>query len=406
MKPEFFEHEIINFDYLERQTGISKIALIEPFKNILERKLISLAKGKINGGYIAAYKKRRKQYEEKFELKIMSASHVVGDYRKTKEYLDYFTDKYCDLGKELFDKLNGKNNTSLKIDSEMIEKLRNIEVSPMDYCTFELVMHKDKLKKYFNEYLDNFISDKFNTGDRYSYAKQFNDIAITIQKLINAGYSREALILNPAHIFPRNKTDIRPTDRKQILAIALYHFFTVILAMEKQGFLNITDIMCQKKTFAYPSNGADFAWEAMTMIKVKISLTDKFDELFSKKSNIKEVENKKPDKKTAYNYTDYSGIGILNMGNSPITFKKLRAKIIDFFFKSKELGNEHKNYKDFNEFSGENGEQTSSDEFNKEIKAINNRLKKETKGLVKELIIKKENKKNEANIYSWNDKIN
>jgi len=405
MKPEFFEHKILDFNYLEKQTNINKISLIEPTANALEKKLVNIKNGQMHNEYITVYRKKRRQYEDRFQFRISIASSVKGDYRQTKEYLTYFTNKYCDLGKELFDKLNGKNSIPLKIDSEMIEKLRNAEVSPMDYCTFELVINKDKLKKYFNEYLDNFISDKFNTGDRYSYAKQFDDIVLVIKKLIDSGYSKQSLILNPAHIFTRNKTEIRPTDGKQILAIALYDFFTVILAMEKQGFLNIADIMCEKKAFAYPSNGADFVWEAMTMLRVKISLTDKFDELFSQKAENKKVENKKLDKKTSYNYTAYSGAGILAINkNKPITFKKLRAKIIDFFFKSNEMGNEYKNYKDFNEFSEE--ETASSDEFNKNINAINKRVQKETKGLVKKLIVKKENKKNEANIYNWNDKIN
>lgn len=92
--------------------------------------------------------------------------------------------------------------------------------------------------------------------------------------------------------------------------------------------------------------------------------------------------------------------GTLTVGSQEITFKKIPADILNFFYLYR-VTEEYKDYHEFNSFSGENKKLTS-DEFNKKIKAINRRIEKETRGVMPVLITRKENKQQEANLYKWN----
>lgn len=88
-------------------------------------------------------------------------------------------------------------------------------------------------------------------------------------------------------------------------------------------------------------------------------------------------------------------------GHPEITFTKHPAAILNFFFKSGRTYNEYRNYKDFQVFyaKDEHIKNISSDEFSKKIKAINKRIRSETKGLIKEIMVKEKNRSNEANAY-------
>jgi len=112
-------------------------------------------------------------------------------------------------------------------------------------------------------------------------------------------------------------------------------------------------------------------------------------------------------------FFDFNSSGIptgkLYVGNFSIEFQKMPAKIINYFFVGRKFfSNGYKNYKDFNEYIKEDNEAIKSDDFSKRINEINDRVGKETKGFVKELLEKelRENKgKQTANSYRFNTKL-
>jgi hypothetical protein len=89
-----------------------------------------------------------------------------------------------------------------------------------------------------------------------------------------------------------------------------------------------------------------------------------------------------------------------------ILFKKMPARILNFFYVSKGI-DEYKNFNDFNAFLAEEQHVgvIGSDDFSKKINAINKRVKRETNELIKNIIIKMDNKKVDANMYRWNKNI-
>lgn len=108
-----------------------------------------------------------------------------------------------------------------------------------------------------------------------------------------------------------------------------------------------------------------------------------------------------------YKYNSYQiPTGSLKIGDNPeISFTKMPATIIEFFYTSNKHGNKHKTYNDFNWFIGKGEKSIESNDFRLRIEEINKRVSKETREFVKEIIIKVDNKKKGANTYIWNDKI-
>jgi hypothetical protein len=137
--------------------------------------------------------------------------------------------------------------------------------------------------------------------------------------------------------------------------------------------------------------------------RIKEELTKKITE-----EVLKIIQNRRTEN-TFYNYDSYSREGKLKIGSFPeISFKKTSADILQFFFANEKIGNEFKKYSDFNKFVDDgkgNSKLINSDDFSKRIAAINKRIEKWTKNLVKDIIQKGENNLQEANIYHWNKTI-
>lgn len=150
-------------------------------------------------------------------------------------------------------------------------------------------------------------------------------------------------------------------------------------------------------------------------IDIKVKDKNKFLEFKKQIDNkYQKVKNKKPNKeinhneKISYEYDSY-GIptGILKIKGSPnITFTKHPAKVIAFFYDIKEFDSEYKNYKHYNKYDQAVMKPITSNDFNKRIKKINDRVSRNTKHLIRKIIIKKElTPKQEPNLYKWNNKI-
>ena len=186
--------------------------------------------------------------------------------------------------------------------------------------------------------------------------------------------------------------------------------------LEKEGAIKI-----EKEHFpmGIPAMGADlYNWKP---IKYFLDiLQPRFDELFKEygtsnapqsefSGNLNEFCFDSITEKIFYKYDDYSKEGKLKIGTFPeISFKKIPADILQFFFTNEKMGNDYKNYKNFNKFTDNEknySKPIKSDDFNKKISIINKRVGKGTNNLVKEIIQKGKNKSQEANIYRWNEKI-
>lgn len=429
LKSKVFENKPIDIQYIGNQTVINGSYLIEPLQNLFNNKIISFKNEEISDNYITAYRKKRKEFEAK-EYTLMVAGSGGGsrgyDFRKTDTWRLYFTDKHCGLNKDLFDKLEKNKKVRIKIDDKIFEMAKTSrEINLFFYFKFELSIDKEGLKKYLDSYLNDFIGNKFNSGEKYAYARQAQEISLVIQKLIGAGYPRESLLLDQAQIFPKGKTDVRPTDGQQIATIKLYDFIHTLIAMEKEGLLEILDLLYQKEKNSFILYSG-WTWE--DYIKIRIKLTDKFYQLFLNDSDVYEKNSgtekiinaldgtiirgledmftKTPPQtkndKLSYEYNTYgTPTGNLKIDNfKNIEFKKIPAKIVQFFFSNNRLGNSQKTFKNFNETMEEG---ISSNEFRLNIDTINKRVKKNTDGFVKEIIIKIKNKPQETNIYKWNE---
>lgn len=81
-----------------------------------------------------------------------------------------------------------------------------------------------------------------------------------------------------------------------------------------------------------------------------------------------------------------------------IYFSKNPAKIINFFYANRNEVNSGFNYRDFNEQYSEN---ITSDEYKKQVDAINKRIRKETHEFIKVLISQTKNRKQSSNKYYW-----
>lgn len=85
-----------------------------------------------------------------------------------------------------------------------------------------------------------------------------------------------------------------------------------------------------------------------------------------------------------------------------LKFKKIPAAVIHFFYQSTKATNSYNSYKDFQVFYAKNESvpNIGSNEFRKRVESINRRVRNETDGLIKELIVvKTKNKNNEINEY-------
>ncbi len=283
LKSDTLEGKVVDLAYLEKETMIKAPHLIEPLRYLFNNGIILFENEELSIRYIRDYQAERKKYEDKqnrIGLAIAigaGSSHSRGeiyDPKKRADWKTYYADEYCDLGKELFEKLETEKKSHVKIDDKTFGASKPFQlVEPISYFKFQLVIDKAKLQVFLDNYLDLFARNQFSGGDKFSYAKQAIEIFTSIQKLVDAGYPRESLSIDIAQICPKNKVDIRPTDGQKIPSIRLYDFVETVLAMEKEGFFTVLDIKYQaelNRQFA----SSELLWT--DPIKIKVALTKDF----------------------------------------------------------------------------------------------------------------------------------
>ena len=160
--------------------------------------------GKIYTKWIEVFDENERKTYEAMEYRKSASSLISGggnsrphryDPKNHKLWNTFYADKYSNLGEKLYGLL--VNNAEVSIDlNELLPTLCDKEGYPLDYCTFQLDIKIDDLKKYLSEYCDEFMEDKFNPGDKFGYIKQREDVSVQIQRLLNSGFSPNALLID------------------------------------------------------------------------------------------------------------------------------------------------------------------------------------------------------------------
>lgn len=278
-KSETFLNKRTSIVFLEKLAKINYKLLVEPLKNLIDNGIVTLSNEELSDAYVSAYRNQRKAFEQLTYRKTLAALGVVEDLKETKSFYEdldkYYADIDCDLPPKISMELYKNKKARVKIDDNIFKLAKRKEVNILYFFTFEMSIDIPKLKILFDEYLDGFIKNKFNDGNKYAYQKQARDITLAMKTLVDAGYPKEALTVDAAQIFPKGTFDTRPTDGKQIETIWRYDFASTIFAMEREGFLKVLGIHFQNDTWK-PVYTPDTIWT--DPIKIKICFEDNYKE--------------------------------------------------------------------------------------------------------------------------------
>lgn len=103
-----------------------------------------------------------------------------------------------------------------------------------------------------------------------------------------------------------------------------------------------------------------------------------------------------------YEYDEANYLGVLMFNKKRISFSGGRAMIINYFFTANGIDNRYKSYHDVNSYFISNYKKITSTKLRLDIVAINIRVKKETKGLIKQIIgLRDKSRDKEINVYKW-----
>ncbi len=200
--------------------------------------LIKFDKPLLSKKYINNYQSARKTFEsiqEKKRLASLSFGGPRSSYgleQTKKEFENYLADKYCSLGKGLYEKL--QESPEIEIDHLSFQSIATKDFAN-DSLSFNLEFSPEKIQEFLNEKMDLFITDELELSDdqahRFlSYEKQKEQFSIGIVKLTNTGYSANNLKIDYMQIF--KKEDLLQTN-----------FVETALAMEREGLIEVKNII-------------------------------------------------------------------------------------------------------------------------------------------------------------------
>ena len=246
--------------------------------------LIELHNYFLQQGYINEYKRRRAELLAKLH-KIQIASFGSGSgYRNTPETEKAFSDQYCGLGKGYYDKL--VNGMEIRLDVFSFENLSQQQNDmAKKFIRFDIKFSPQKIQEFLDEKIDGFIKDELDLAEKvdsiledkivnlsydkthrfFSYQKQKESFAIGMVNEFIKGYPKNNLKIDYTQIWKRN----------EILKV---NFIETALAMEKEGLIEIKDII-------YPKIGqqtvitSELFWKYPITIRLK-TLSPAFDDYY------------------------------------------------------------------------------------------------------------------------------
>ena len=246
--------------------------------------LIELHNYFLQQGYINEYKRRRAELLAKLH-KIQIASFGSGSgYRNTPETEKAFSDQYCGLGKGYYDKL--VNGMEIRLDVFSFENLSQQQNDmAKKFIRFDIKFSPQKIQEFLDEKIDGFIKYELDLAEKvdsiledkivnlsydkthrfFSYQKQKESFAIGMVNEFIKGYPKNNLKIDYTQIWKRN----------EILKV---NFIETALAMEKEGLIEIKDII-------YPKIGqqtvitSELFWKYPITIRLK-TLSPAFDDYY------------------------------------------------------------------------------------------------------------------------------
>ena len=246
--------------------------------------LIELHNYFLQQGYINEYKRRRAELLAKLH-KIQIASFGSGSgYRNTPETEKAFSDQYCGLGKGYYDKL--VNGMEIRLDVFSFENLSQQQNDmAKKFIRFDIKFSPQKIQEFLDEKIDGFIKDELDLAEKvdsiledkivnlsydkthrfFSYQKQKESFAIGMVNEFIKGYPKNNLKIDYTQIWKRD----------EILKV---NFIETALAMEKEGLIEIKDII-------YPKIGqqtvitSELFWKYPITIRLK-TLSPEFDNYY------------------------------------------------------------------------------------------------------------------------------
>lgn len=324
---------------------------------------------------IQEYRRLAKEYNQiwsKFD-EMVSQTPIILHLRAFEDFFLFCIERHQRVGYEIFHSFYVQDSTR---KPEELEKVKNFCSTVID----DLIEYLDTKQDDYNELLNKLTSD------------DFADLKKILDAIEYRFYRKEGEDMEDYFDIER----FGEIKKHQVFKLMnmLDKDFQVLTSMERGN----------NKAFSIRF----FGERNLSKFREFKSLFDDRYKNMQIKNLVNTAEEKKPadtkSKKVVFDYHPYDiPSGKLIIGEWPeIHFLKIPAKIVNFFHSNKNVGNDYKNYKDFNDSANES---ITSDEFNKKIVVINNRVKQTTKGFIKEIIIKGKNKKQEANIYKWNEKF-
>ena len=232
--------------------------------NLSVAELIALAKDDLvkldnyflQQGYINEYKRKKGELKAKLhKLEIASLGSGGSSYYKTR---NPFIDEYCGLGKGYYEKLI--NNLKIELDIFSFEDLARQDIS-QKFINFDIKFSPKKIQEFLNEKIDSFIKEELElstdkTHRLLSYQKQKEDFVIGMVGELVKGYSRNNLKIDYTQIWGKD-------------VILKTSFIETALGMEREGLIEIKDIIYPKIPNQTMVMTSDEFWKYPTIIQLK-----------------------------------------------------------------------------------------------------------------------------------------
>ncbi|MEI6288141.1 MAG: hypothetical protein WCP18_00950 [bacterium] len=369
IKCGYFVNESINIRGIEITLGIDRDYFIDSLRHLIKLQMIDCFDIELDYDYIINHKKKD------------GAPYFSFAQKHSSEELEiFYQDPTPDSDHELFRALQKELKESITID-EYLSSF-NLPRNISDRTDFQIKINKEKLNKYLADYLTVYRENKFITNEKCDFNSQKNIVSSIIAD------ATDKIIPLLTDVEKSSPFGIDITIDCENLDYNKFDILEILLIIENERLVKITGIDLGT-IFDYDYKPVD--------VCNKIGLT------VADYKNNKLLLTNKSDNAINYVFHEYGmHTGHLTIGNYPkITFTKKTADIVNYFYEIGKFDKEFHNYQDFNKFISDPKLEVVSDEFNKKIQEINKRICRDTKKVIKELIIKGKNKSNEANIYRW-----
>ena len=145
--------------------------------------ILEISKITLNKGYLIKYNQKRREYLVLHQKKTLS-SVSIGSRRGTEPDSNYFNDKFCGLGENLYRSVeSGKN---LTLDELKLLITREQPIPLWDFLSFAISINKILLLKKMHEYINHFMLGELIPPPKvryFGYQQQSEMLSQSIRQL-------------------------------------------------------------------------------------------------------------------------------------------------------------------------------------------------------------------------------